>query len=56
MVQRCVVCFLFAVFSGTKECLNTSDDPVDMLKAQLQDFTERLADGNEGGVAWRETA
>lgn len=38
-----------AVLPGAKESSSSSDDPVDMLKAQLQDFTQRLADGKEGG-------
>lgn len=41
--------FLHVVFSGSKGCLNMSDDPMEVLKVQLQEFTERLVDGNEGG-------
>lgn len=53
MVQRCAACFL-VVFPGATESSSSSDDPVDTLKAQLQDFTQRLADGNEGGGGGRE--
>lgn len=55
MVQSCEVCLPSDVFPGTKECLNATDDPVDTLKAQLQDFTERLVDGSEGGEAGKQT-
>lgn len=41
--------FLHVVFSGSKGCLNMSADPMEVLKVQLQEFTERLVDGNEGG-------
>lgn len=37
------------MFSGSTECLNTNDDPLEVLKIQLQEFTELLVDGNEGG-------
>lgn len=41
--------FLHVMSSGGKGCLNMSDDPMELLKVQLQEFTERLVDGNEGG-------
>lgn len=36
---------------GAKQSSSSCDDPVDMLKAQLQDFTQRLADGKEGEMS-----
>lgn len=49
-----VRCVFPAVFPGATESSSSSDDPVDTLKAQLQDFAQRLADGNEGGGEGRE--
>lgn len=37
------------VFSGSAACSDTSDDPADVLKIQLQEFTKLLADGDDGG-------
>lgn len=42
-------CIYPVVSSGSPECLNTSDDPLEVLKTQLQGFTELFLDGNEGG-------
>ncbi|XP_051239093.1 Fanconi anemia group A protein isoform X2 [Dicentrarchus labrax] len=32
-------------------CLDTNDDPLDVLKIQLQEFTELLVEGNEGEMS-----
>lgn len=37
------------VFSGSAERLKTNDDPPEVLKSQLQEFTALLTDGDEGG-------
>lgn len=37
------------MFSGSRERLKTNDDPLEVLKSQLQEFTALLTDGNEGG-------
>ncbi len=37
------------VFSGSTVCLDTTDDPLEVLKIQLQGFTELLVEGNDGG-------
>lgn len=40
----------FVVFSGSAVCLDTNNDPVEILKIQLQEFTELVVDGNDGGI------
>lgn len=37
------------VFSGSTERLKTNDDPLEVLKNQLQEFTTLLTEGSEGG-------
>ena len=37
------------VFSGSTVCLDTNDDPLEVLKIQLQEFTGLLVEGNDGG-------
>lgn len=41
--------FALSCVSGSTECLNTNDDPLEVLKTQLQEFTELFLDRNEGG-------
>lgn len=31
-------------------CLDTNDDPLEVLKIQLQEFTELLVEGNDEGT------
>lgn len=37
------------LFSGSALCLDINDDPLEVLKIQLQEFTELVVEGNDGG-------
>lgn len=40
---------IMVMFSESAACLNTGDDVLDVLKVQLQEFTELLVGGSDGG-------
>lgn len=37
------------MFSGSAVCLDTNDDPLEVLKIQMQEFKQLLVGGNDGG-------
>ena len=47
--------FTCAVFSGSAVCVDTNDDPLEVLKVQLQEFTQLVVEGNDGGTVHTHT-
>lgn len=42
--------FPSAVFSGSALCVDTNEDPLQVLKVQLQEFTQLVVEWNDGGT------
>lgn len=43
------------MFTGNEMCVNTGDDPQEVLHVQLQEFRELVVDANEGSKSMVDT-